>query len=67
MERRRLKARVNCTRRETDFTSMHGSCPVTKGEKYSATKWVGRSIESQVAHRDHLHSMVRLRPERIAI
>jgi len=26
---------------------MHGSCPVTKGEKYSATKWVGRSAFHQ--------------------
>lgn len=25
---------------DTDPTSLHGSCPTTKGDKYSATKWV---------------------------
>ena len=25
---------------ETDNTSLHGSCPTTKGEKWSATKWI---------------------------
>lgn len=25
---------------ELDESSLHGSCPVTKGEKWSATKWI---------------------------
>lgn len=25
---------------QTDHTSLHGSCPTTKGEKWSATKWM---------------------------
>ena len=25
---------------ETDPSSLHGSCPTTKGEKWSATKWM---------------------------
>ena len=25
---------------ETDNNSLHGSCPTTKGEKWSATKWI---------------------------
>ena len=25
---------------ETDNTSLHGSCPTLKGEKWSATKWI---------------------------
>ena len=25
---------------ELDDSSLHGSCPVTKGEKWSATKWI---------------------------
>ena len=25
---------------KTDPTSLHGSCPTTKGEKWSATKWI---------------------------
>ena len=28
---------------KTDPTSLHGSCPTTKGDKYSATKWVRAS------------------------
>lgn len=24
----------------TDPTSLHGSCPTTKGDKWSATKWI---------------------------
>ena len=24
----------------TDDTSLHGSCPVIRGEKWSATKWI---------------------------
>ena len=36
---------------ETDNTSLHGSCPTIKGEKWSATKWIhvgpfGGSAES---------------------
>lgn len=36
---------------ETDNNSLHGSCPTTKGEKWSATKWIhvgpfGGSAES---------------------
>ncbi|EIE19822.1 hypothetical protein COCSUDRAFT_25518 [Coccomyxa subellipsoidea C-169] len=39
---------------ETDPTSLHGSCPTTKGEKWSATKWIhvgpfGGSSEQQRA------------------
>jgi prolyl 4-hydroxylase len=39
---------------ETDPTSMHGSCPTLKGEKWSATKWIhtgsfGLSTEEQRA------------------
>ena len=39
---------------ETDPTSLHGSCPTTKGEKWSATKWIhvgpfGGSAEQQRA------------------
>ncbi|KAK9797418.1 hypothetical protein WJX73_008984 [Symbiochloris irregularis] len=39
---------------ETDHTSLHGSCPTTKGEKWSATKWIhvggfGLSSEMQRA------------------
>ena len=25
---------------EVDYTSLHGSCPTLKGEKWSATKWI---------------------------
>ena len=25
---------------EVDYSSLHGSCPTTKGEKWSATKWI---------------------------
>lgn len=39
---------------ETDASSLHGSCPTTKGEKWSATKWMhvgafGQSAETQKA------------------
>ena len=25
---------------QVDYSSLHGSCPTTKGEKWSATKWI---------------------------
>ena len=39
---------------ETDNNSLHGSCPTSKGEKWSATKWIhvgpfGGSVEAAKA------------------
>ncbi|CAN1322244.1 Probable prolyl 4-hydroxylase 7 [Linum perenne] len=35
----------------TDPTSLHGSCPVIEGEKWSATKWIHvRSFEESISH-----------------
>lgn len=39
---------------EVDYSSLHGSCPTTQGEKWSATKWIhvggfGLSAEVQRA------------------
>ncbi|XAR71214.1 Procollagen-proline dioxygenase [Bertholletia excelsa] len=37
----------------TDPSSLHGSCPVIEGEKWSATKWIHvRSFESSGKHAD---------------
>ena len=30
----------------TDPTSLHGSCPTLKGEKWSATKWIHGGLPS---------------------
>lgn len=35
----------------TDSSSLHGSCPVIEGEKWSATKWIHvRSFEKSSSH-----------------
>ena len=39
---------------EVDYSSLHGSCPTTKGEKWSATKWIhvstfGGNVEASKA------------------
>ncbi|KAF5457198.1 hypothetical protein F2P56_021316 [Juglans regia] len=38
----------------TDTNSLHGSCPVIEGEKWSATKWIHvRSFEKSARHPDN--------------
>ena len=36
---------------ESDPSSLHGSCPTTKGDKYSATKWVRSRASDTVIDR----------------